>query len=218
MSKKLKKLLCYVGGMFLIAVGINISKTAGLGISPVSAIPYTMELIWGIELGLSTAMVNMVLIALQILLLRKNYKPIQLLQLLVTYVFGFFITYTSRVHLLFWLPLPGNYLISLIYLAISIMIIGVGIAFYLMPHWIALPAEGLNKAMETASKGKLSFHKCKVLVDTSLVTISGILSILFLGELLSVREGTILAALFVGKVVGIVNKLCKDKIQIWLKR
>lgn len=217
MGKFFRKLLCYGGGMFLITIGINISKASGLGISPVSAIPYAVELIWGIKLGLSTAIVYMALIVLQIALLRKKYKPIQLLQFLATYVLSFFITYTDRSHLLFWLPDPGNYAVSLLYLAISILIIGVGVSFYLMPQWIPLPAEGLAKAMETVSDGKLPFHTCKSIVDTALVIISAILSILFLQALLSVREGTILAALFVGKVVGIMNQCCRTHIQAWIE-
>lgn len=216
MDKTIKKVICYVGGMFLIAVGINISKAAGLGISPVSAIPYAVELIWGIELGISTAIVYMFLIGLQVLLLRKKYKPIQLLQFLATYVLSFFITCTGKAHLLFWLPEPGNYAVSVVYLLISIMVIGVGVSFYLMPQWIPLPAEGLAKAMETVSNGKLPFHKCKSIVDTALVIISAILSLIFLHALLSVREGTILAAIFVGKVVGMVNKRYKTKIQAWI--
>ena len=40
MTKTAKRLLFYIGGIFLLAVGINISKLAGLGISPVSAVPY----------------------------------------------------------------------------------------------------------------------------------------------------------------------------------
>ena len=50
-----KKLLFYVGGMSLIAIGIIISKQAGLGISPVSAVPFACEKIWGIELGLASS-------------------------------------------------------------------------------------------------------------------------------------------------------------------
>ncbi|MEG1294195.1 MAG: DUF6198 family protein [Clostridium sp.] len=216
MGRNLKKLFLYAGGMFLIAIGINISKAAGLGISPVSAIPYAVELIWGIELGISTAVVYMFLIVLQMILLRKNYKPVQLLQFLATYALSFFITCTSRANLMFWMPEPKNYIVSIVYLVISIFVIGAGVSFYLMPQWIPLPAEGLAKAIETISKGKLPFHTCKSIVDTALVIISAALSLLFLGKLKSVREGTILAAILVGKVVGMVNKRLKDKIQRWL--
>lgn len=214
-----KQLFCYVGGMFLIAFGINISKAAGLGISPVSAVPYACELIWGIELGLASALVYMCLIVLQIFLLRKNFKMIQLLQFICTYVLSFFITLTSRKYfLLMWLPDPSNYFIRLLYCLISIAIIGTGVAFYLMPKWIPLPAEGLATAIAQISKGKLQFHNAKILVDVSLVVISAALSLIFLGGLITVREGTILAAILVGKVVGVVMKYCRAKTVAWINK
>ena len=95
-SSNLKKLACYTAGLLLIAVGINVSKAGGLGISPASSVPYALETIWGIELGQATRIVNVFLIALQIVLLRKRYKMIQLLQFLTIFVLSVFITYTSR--------------------------------------------------------------------------------------------------------------------------
>lgn len=214
-----KKMLCYIGGMFLIAFGINISKAAGLGISPVSAVPYACELIWGIELGLASALVYMLLIVLQIIILRKNFKVIQLLQFVCTYVLSFFITITSRKYFLMsWLPDPSNYIMRLIYCLISIVIIGIGVAFYLMPQWIPLPAEGLATAISQVSNGKLQFHNAKIIVDVSLVTISAVLSLIFLHKLVTVREGTILAAILVGKVVGIVMKKFKAKTVVWMNK
>lgn len=219
MSQIAKKSLCYIGGMFLIAFGINISKAAGLGISPVSAVPYAFELIWGIELGVASALVYMVLILLQIVILRKKFKAVQLLQFVCTYVLSFFITITSRKYfLLMWLPDPSNYAIRLIYCLISIVIIGIGVAFYLMPKWIPLPAEGLATAIAEVSQGKLQFHNAKILVDVSLVVISAILSFVFLGGLVTVREGTILAAILVGKVVGIVMKKCRERTLVWISK
>jgi uncharacterized membrane protein YczE len=88
LKKTTKKLILYLSGLLILATGVNISKAAQLGISPVSAIPYAIELIWDIDLGNATLFFNVLLIALQIILLRKNYKPVQLLQIVCTYLFG----------------------------------------------------------------------------------------------------------------------------------
>lgn len=213
-----KKLIVYIGGLFLLAIGVNISKVAQLGISPVSSIPYALELIWGIELGKATLFFNILLIGLQIALLRGNYKPIQVLQIVCTYIFGVFITYTSRGYLLFWLPLPTLYIMKLLYLLVSIVVIGIGVYFYLLPKYPPLPAEGLMNVIVELSKGKLKFSNVKVRVDSSMVVISTILSLIFLGGFKSVREGTILAALFIGKVVGLVSKRYNHRIVDWLEK
>ena len=217
MTRYLKRLLFYIGGLLILATGINFSKAAQLGISPVSAIPYAVELIWGIELGKAMIMVYIILMVLQIILLRRNYKPVQLLQILCTYILGFFITYTSSTYLLFWIPTPSNYIIKLIYLFISIIIIGIGVSFYLVSEFIPLPAEGLMKAIVEYSGDKLKFSNVKIAVDCILVSISAVLSLVFLHELKSVREGTVLAAILVGKVVGFIFKNYKQRIVDWFE-
>lgn len=216
--KHAKRLLFYIGGLFILAIGINISKSAQLGISPVSAIPYAAELIWGIELGKATLLIYAGLIALQIVILRKRYKPIQLLQIVCTYILSFFITYTSTQYLLVWLPIPSSYIFKLIYLLVSIVIIGIGVSFYLVSNYIPLPAEGLVNAIVQVSGDKLKFGNVKIAVDSGLVTVSAILSVVFLGGFQSVREGTILAAILVGKVVGFILKNYKQKILDWFDK
>lgn len=218
MIKTMKRLLFYIGGLFILAIGINISKVAQLGISPVSAIPYAAELIWSIELGKATLIAYVALIALQIILLRKDYKIIQLLQIVCTYILSFFITYTSTQYLLMWLPTPSNYVIKLIYLLVSIVVIGVGVAFYLVSDFIPLPAEGLMNAIVQISGDKLKFENVKIAVDSSLVIVSAVLSLVFLKDLKSVREGTVLAAILVGKVVGFIFKNYKHKIIAWFEK
>ena len=218
MKKTLKRLFIYITGFVILAAGVNISKTAQLGISPVSAIPYAMELIWGISLGMATFLFNIMVIGMQIILLRKNYKPLQLLQLVCTYLFGLFITYTSREYLLFWLPLPSFYLMKILYLLISIIVIGIGASLYLIPNFVPLPAEGLAKALVELSKDKIKFSNAKVGVDSFMVLISALLSLVFLGGLKSVREGTILAALLIGKVVGFVFRHYKNYILAWIEK
>ena len=218
MTKLIKKLSLYIGGLLLLSIGINIAKAAQLGISPISSIPYALELIWGIELGKSTTFIYIILIILQMILLRKNFKPVQLLQIVCTYLFGFFITYTSSNYLLSWLPTPSSYLIKLTYLFISILTIGIGVSFYLIPNYIPLPPEGIVNSIVELSKGKLKFANVKIAIDVSFVLVSTLLSIVFLGRLKTVREGTVLAALLVGKVTGFMSKTYKDRIIKWIEK
>lgn len=67
--------------------------------------------------------------------------------------------------------------------------------------------EGLFLAIVEKSKGRFEFHKVKICGDITMVSISAALSIIFLGSLGAVREGTIIAALFVGVVVGWCKKV-----------
>ncbi|MDE7259923.1 MAG: hypothetical protein K2N77_11905, partial [Lachnospiraceae bacterium] len=87
-----KRMLMYIVGLFVMTIGIAISVKSNLGVSPVSSIPYTMTCIWGIEMGKATILFHCFLVLLQIILLRKNYKIKNLLQIIVGIVFGYFTT------------------------------------------------------------------------------------------------------------------------------
>ena len=97
----------YFVGLFLMTIGIAISVKSNLGVSPVSSIPYTMTCVWGIEMGKATILFHTILVLIQIILLRRNFKPINLLQIAVGVVFGYFTTFC-------------NYLISIITCLITI--------------------------------------------------------------------------------------------------
>ena len=83
----------YFVGLFLMTIGIAISVKSNLGVSPVSSIPYTMTCVWGIEMGKATILFHTILVLIQIILLRRNFKPINLLQIAVGVVFGYFTTF-----------------------------------------------------------------------------------------------------------------------------
>ena len=110
------------------------------------------------------------------------------MQILCSNVLGTFITYTGRDYLLAWLPLPTSYIMKLIYLLISIIIIAIGVSFYLIPDIVPLPPEGLMGAIVKISNDRFKFSNVKVAVDCSLVLISAILSLIFLGGLRSVKR------------------------------
>lgn len=66
------------------------SVKSNLGVSPVSSIPYTITCITGLEMGKATILFHIVLVALQILILRKAFKIKNLLQVVVGVVFGYY--------------------------------------------------------------------------------------------------------------------------------
>ena len=68
--------------------GIAVSVKSNLGVSPLSSIPYTITSVFGMEMGNATFLNQVVLVLLQILLLRKNFKWINLCQVVVGIIFG----------------------------------------------------------------------------------------------------------------------------------
>lgn len=109
--------------------GIAVSVKSNLGVSPVSSIPYTITCVFGMEMGNATILFHVVLVLLQILLLRKNFKWINLCQVVVGIIFGKFTTLCNSLVAL--LPSTDNMLIRLGMMLISVVLIAVGIFFYL---------------------------------------------------------------------------------------
>lgn len=88
----LRRYISFVFILFVIALGTSLSIRANLGSSPISAPPYILSLIPGMSLtmGQLTICMHVFFIAVQILLLRKNFEKRQFLQIAVSFLFGFY--------------------------------------------------------------------------------------------------------------------------------
>lgn len=201
------RLICYFVGLFIMTIGIALSVKSDLGVSPVSSIPYTLTVCWSVEMGKATILFHCVLIVIQILILRKNFKLKSLLQLPVGIVFGYFTTFCNS--LAERLPVTDNYFIRICMILISVVLVAIGIFMYLPADIIPLAGEGVMQA--AADTLKIEFSKVKIAFDVTMVIISLVTCLIVLHSLGSVGIGTVIAALLVGVVIGWIEKL-------WTKR
>ena len=192
----------YFIGLFVMTIGIALSVKSNLGVSPVSSIPYTMTCVWGIEMGKATILFHIILVLIQILLLRKNFKPVQLSQVLVGVVFGYFTTFCN--YMVSFLPTPDNLVIRIIMVLASTVFVAFGIFLYLPADLIPLAGEGAMQAVSFVTG--VEFSKVKIGFDCTMVLVSAIVCLSFLHNLGSVGAGTIIAAVLVGTLVGIINR------------
>lgn len=192
----------YFVGLFIMTIGIALSVKSNLGVSPVSSIPYTMTCVWGIEMGKATIIFHAALVLIQILLLRKRFKPINLLQVVVGIVFGYFTTFCN--YLATFLPSTDNIAMRIVLMLVSTVFIAVGIFFYLPANLIPLAGEGVMQAVSDVTK--IEFSKVKIGFDCSMVIISVITCLICIHSLGSVGVGTVIAAFLVGFNLGHVNK------------
>ena len=192
----------YFVGLFIMTVGIALSVKSNLGVSPVSSIPYTMTCVWGIEMGKATIIFHAALVLIQILILRKRFRPINLLQVVVGIVFGYFTTFCN--YLATYLPSTDNMVMRIVLMLVSTVFIAVGIFFYLPADLIPLAGEGVMQAVSDVTK--IEFSKVKIGFDCSMVVISVITCLICIHSLGSVGVGTVIAAFLVGYNIGRVNK------------
>ena len=201
MQIQIKRYLLLCLGLTIMSFGIAFSIQAGLGTSPISSLPYVVSRLTPFSVGAATIALHCTLILLQIALLRRQYDPIQLLQLPAALVFGLLTDFSV------W-GLQGvtctSYPMRWLLCAIGILLVGVGVSFEVTAGVVTLAGEGMVLAVCRVFPVK--FAAAKVGLDVTLVLLASILSLLFLGELTGVREGTAAAALCVGLVARQVNK------------
>lgn len=208
-SKWLARVIIYVIGLLILAFGVAFSVNSNLGVSPVNSLPYVISLIVEKKLGTCVTVVFISYILLQILILRKDFQWFNLAQILCSTLFGKFVDFAKMVVGDFAIP---TYAGQLTMLGISIVLIAIGISAYMGVKLINMPMEGLTAAI--ASKlPKAKFHNVKVVVDCVAVGTGISLSFVFLGGLFGIREGTVISAMAIGKVIPYVNKVTLPIIQ-----
>lgn len=198
---KLKRYLLFLIGLFVNALGVSLVTKASLGTSPISSIPYVLSLNYPFTLGNFTIFFSIFLILLQILILRRNFKMENILQIPVSIAFGYFIDLTM--YLFFWVN-PQNYLVEIIALLAGCFVLGFGVYLEVVADVVMLPGESFVRAI--VQTWNTNFGTTKIIFDTSMAVIAGTLSFLFFGKLDGVREGTIIAALLVGFIARLLGK------------
>jgi uncharacterized membrane protein YczE len=180
-------------GLFVMSSGVAFSIKANLGTSPISSVPYVISLIAPITVGQATIAMHCVFILLQVLILRKRYRLIQLLQLPVAFAFGFMTDLTV------WL-LRGvtcsSYPMQWLLCAAGIALVASGVSMEVAANVVTLAGEGLVLAI--CEVVPVKFGDMKMCFDIILVGTAVLIGIFAKGALLGVREGTVAAAVLVG--------------------
>ncbi len=195
-------------GLFVLALGIAFSVKSNLGVSPVTSVPFVFSRIFNVSLGTTTAIVYILCMAIQAAVLRRDYRPINLLQIAVSFIFGLFTD--AALWLTAFLPVTENYIVRFVFLALGISCVALGVLFYLTTSLVSLPTDGTVQAI--AFKGKFKLHKVKIWYDCIFTAVALILSLVFLRGIEGVGIGTLIAAVGVGKMLGIFTALLKEKL------
>ncbi len=195
------RLLVLLSGLFFIAMGVALSTKSGLGVSPSASLPYLLCRLFPISMGTFTIIVNIVFVLVQILLLRKNYHPIQLLQLAVVMCFGFFTDFTNGLVAAMQVT---AYPLRLALCVVSCAVMGFGLYLEVKAGLIVMATEGAISAF--AQVFHLEFGKVKIGLDCGFVIVSCCVSLIGFGRLEGIREGTVLAAVLVGLFVQLYSR------------
>ena len=190
-------------GLFLSALGVALLKKAALGVSPISSAANIVSIAVP-ELSLGTWLIiwNCVLIWGQFLILRRDFRPVELLQLPLSVLFGLFTDLSMSI---LDFAEPGSYIECFALVVLGTVTMALGISLTVIADVIMNSGEALVKAV--SDKTGKAFGSVKIAFDACCVAIAVALSFILCGEILEVREGTLVAALLTGVFVNLFGRL-----------
>ena len=211
--KKISRYVIYLFSLFLISLGASISIKANLGTSPIICLPYVSSLILNMSVGTVCLIFNVIFIAVQVILLRRDFEKRQYLQIIVGTIFSLSIDFSMM--LVSFLN-PADYLSQFATLLLSCVVVAFGVLLEVQTEVVYLPPDGIIVAISKVLNKE--FPKVKPFFDTSLVITAAILSVVFLGYLAGVREGTVISALIIGPIVKVLQKFFNPYIEAIIEK
>ncbi|MDY3096507.1 YczE/YyaS/YitT family protein [Methanobrevibacter sp.] len=200
----IKRILAFVCGLFLMAMGVAFSIVSLLGTTPISSISYSLALITNIDIGITTFLFNASLIVIQFIILRSKFHKKRLLQFINCVLFGYFTD--VALHIVSFIPFDASLWMCGLFLVINIFLTAFGIFVYMPANIAPLPGEGCVEAIAITTGWR--FSSIKIAFDATMVIISLILCGLFYTNIIgAVNIGTFISAFFVGFTLRQINNL-----------
>ena len=179
--------------------GVVLMLYSGAGISAISSVPYAFsEVLPFLSLGTWTYLFQAALI-LTLMILRRRF----VLSYLFSFAVGFVFSELLDLHELWINALPAELGWCVVYFIISYLLICFGIALSNRCKLPIVPTDLFPR--ELAQITKISYPKIKITFDAACLVVTAGMTFLFLGHLEGLGIGTVLAALTMGKVIGIMG-------------
>ena len=179
--------------------GVVLMLYSGSGISSISSVPYAFSEVFPfLTLGTWTYLFQAVLI-LTLMVLRRRF----VVSYLFSFVVGFVFSELLDLHELWINVLPVNPGWRVLYFVVSYLILCFGIALSNRCKLPIVPTDLFPR--ELAQITKITYPKVKISFDAICLLVTAGMTLLFLGHLQGIGIGTVLAALTMGKVIGIMG-------------
>lgn len=200
--KIIRQYSLFLIGLFIASMGVAFSTKAGLGTSPVASLPYSVSLVSDLlSFGGWLNVLSVIQITVQVILLRKKCKPLEIVvQTVLAFVYGYLTNLSCFI-------ISGievnNYFEQLLYMFIGCIVLAFGIWLQFKGKVAILPGEAMNRAISEVTGKK--YENIKILFDIIYIILSAVICLVFFGKPEGVREGSIIAAIAVGSIIKLYN-------------
>ena len=188
-------------GIFLSSLGVSFSIKSRLGATPVGVCPAVFSPYFKISTGTGMAILLGLFLVAQIIILKKGFRLFQLMQLVATVIYGCFLDLTTV--MLSILP-DGALWQQAVYSGLGSIFLALGVFIMVETDFIMLPQDAVVNVIR--KKYHKEYGKVKIALDSILTAIAAIGSWILYQKLVQVGIGTIVAAIFVGKIISCLKR------------
>lgn len=187
-----------LAGIAVMALGIDVVVKADLGNSPISATPNVLALGFpAVSFGTFMLGWQCFLVLVQVVLLRREFRLVDLWQIPISVFFGLCIDWFMA---LLGAAAPTTYLASWLWLAVGMAVLAAGIVMTVVSGTVMNCGEAVVQAV--VRKTGARFGTVKVGFDLACAALAVLCALAFVGHLAGVREGTVVCAALTGVVVN----------------
>lgn len=197
-----RRYMVFVAGLYFLAAGVVIIVRSTLGTTPISSVNYVVSLNTPLTLGICTFIINMILIAGQLWLVRDRRTRRDIIEIMLQIPFSFVFAAFIDLNMALTQDLsPSGYAAAIALLLAGCVVQAVGVVLEIKPHVAMMSAEAFVKYF--SARYNKEFGKVKVCFDVLLVSMA--VALMFTHSIEGVREGSVIAACLTGYMVTFLN-------------
>ncbi|MDU5111286.1 MAG: DUF6198 family protein [Clostridium sp.] len=196
----LRRFIRYFLGMLILALGSVVAIKSGLGVSPITSLPFVINNVTNISIGTASAILYSSYVGMQFVILKRDFKKLQLLQIVFAILFGNIVNLFNRIISINF----DNLVLNLLLLLLSFVFTALGVTLTINANLVPVAPDGLVQAL--SQKYKIPFGKIKIYFDFIVVMISCILMFFVKGGIEGIGIGTILSVFTVGKMISYFSR------------
>lgn len=202
MKKFMSNFIILTIGIIITAIGASLALKASVGVGAWDALGQSLATVLGMKVGTFFMILNNSCVLIQIILLKKEFKAIQLLQIFASVLAGFIINFMF--YSVFSDLVVDNYFARLILLVLSQVICAIGISSLMIVDFISFPLESC--CMVVSKRINKSFGLIRQFVDILSIVVALAVALIFKNNI-TVREGTVVSMLIFGPMLNLFMKI-----------
>ena len=205
-----RRMMVYLCGILFLSCGVVMNTRTGLGVSPISTVPYVMYAVEGLSLGTASFAVYCVFVVAQLFLVR--YPDVKILmQIPVSLLFGAFIDVLN-----IWLfPFTATGLVDgLIMLVLAVSFTALGVTLVVSARLVPVAPDGMVQTLSQALH--CEFGKAKYLFDGTCLCTALVYGLVRTGTVVGIGIGTVAAVLLSGGICTFWGRLLNRRLMAFM--